>query len=204
MVWNSHIDDFVVVFVLRSTLSPQVSIVSKRTHVCLAHVPTVVTAMLCPTTNSLVPVFLVTKAPVVSMTQMSVPPSHLCARTEACVWTPQAHIDATANPALPAPTARTFTCLAFHPPASMVEPVDRWRTQLMSATVCQVSSLIKEIYSYFDHSKRNYRIWTEAKIIKMELKHVTQTYHSSPDYVCIHLELSQTDQCLDKFLPQQW
>lgn len=154
MVWNSHIDYFVVVFVLRSTLSPQVSIVSKRTHVCLAHVPTVVNAVLSPTISSLVIVLVVTKAPVVSMTQMSVPPPHLYARTEACVWTPQAHIDATANPALPAPTARTFTCLAFHPPASMVEPVDRWRIQLMSATVCQVSSLIKEIYSYFYHSKK--------------------------------------------------
>lgn len=133
----------ILLFLFYVTLSPQVSVVSKRIHVCLAHVPTVVTAILCPTANSLVPVLLVTMAPIVSMTQMSVPPPHLCARTKACVWTSQVHIDATANLALPAPTVRMFTYLAFHLPASMVEPVDRWRTRLMYATVCQVSSARK-------------------------------------------------------------
>ncbi len=155
-VLNSHSDSFVIVFVLLLTFSPQVSIVSKRTHVCPARVPTVVSAWLCPIVNSLVPVLLVTMAPVVSMTQMSVPSPRLCARTKAFVWIPQAHIDVTANPALPASTARRITCPAFHPPASMVEPAGRRQTQLIYATACQVSSLGEEIEIYFYHSKKSY------------------------------------------------
>ncbi len=144
-VLNWHFDSFVIVFVLLLTFSPQVSIVSKRIHVCPAHVPTVVSAMLCPIVNSLVPVLLVTMAPVVSMTQMSVPSPHLCARTKVCALIPQAHIDVTANPALLASTARRITCPAFHPPVSMVEPAEQWQTQLIYATACQVSSLGEEI-----------------------------------------------------------